>query len=211
MAEKLKRIEVEEKLKEIGVSIFTPRQFAGFLNVPLKRATNFISTNLGNSGSGLFLKLRNNFYILKDSRPSHYYIANKLHEPSYVSLETALSHYGIIPEVVYTTTSVTAKGSREYNTPIGSFSYQHIKKPVYTGYSLREVEGQKAFVADPEKALADYLYFVDLKKNSLNDRLELKNIDRTKLTQYAKLFKRKHMLFLVDQIYAEYRKPHKIY
>ena len=113
MADKLKRIQVEEKLKDLGIGIFTPMEFAGFFNVSLKRAANFISTNLGNSGSGLFLKLRNNFYIIKDSRPYHYFVANKLYEPSYVSLNTALSHYGIIPEVVYAVTSVTTKIPRE--------------------------------------------------------------------------------------------------
>lgn len=211
MAEKLKRIEVAEKLKDLGVLIFTPRQFAGFFGIPLKRATNFISTNLGNSGSGLFLKLRNNFYMLKDSRPSHYYVANKLYEPSYVSLETVLSHYGIIPEVVYAITSITTKGSREYVTPVGSFIYQRIKKQAYTGYSLMEIDGRRAFVAEPEKALADHLYFVDLKRKLLNDRLNLKNIKKFKLIAFVKLFKRPDMLKLVNHIYAEYRKPLKIY
>lgn len=211
MAEKLKRIQVEEKLKDLGVLVFTPRQFAGFFNIPFKRATNFISTNLSNSGSGLFLKLRNNFYLLKDSSPSHYYIANKLYEPSYVSLETALSHYGIIPEVAYAITSITTKGTREYNTPIGSFMYQRVKKQAYTGYGLKEIDGRKAFVAEPEKALADHLYFVDLKKKLLNDRLNLKNIKKSELIAFVKLFKRSGMMRLVEHIYAEYRKPRKIY
>jgi predicted transcriptional regulator of viral defense system len=208
MADKLKRIEVEEKLKSLGALVFTPLEFAGFFGVPPKRATNFISTNLKSS---LFIKLRNNFYMIKDSSPSHYFIANKLYEPSYVSLETALSHYGIIPEVVYAITSVTTKVSREYKTPLGMFSYQRIKKQVFTGYSLKEDDGQKVFLADPEKALTDYLYFVDLKKVSLSDRLELKNINKAKLAKYARLYKRRSMLKLIDQIYVEYRKPRKIY
>lgn len=211
MTEKLKRIEVEEKLKNMGALVFTPLEFAGFLRVPIKRAANFISTNLGNSGSGLFLKLRNGFYMVKDSHPSHYFVANKLYDPSYISLETALSHYGIIPEVVYTITSVTTRTPREYDTPIGTFSYQRIKKQAYTGYSLQKVIGGRSLLADPEKALADYLYFVDLKKKSLNDRLNLRDINRTKLTQYVGLFQRKNMLSLIDQIYVEYRKPRKIY
>ncbi|MFH1235329.1 MAG: hypothetical protein V1685_00120, partial [Parcubacteria group bacterium] len=164
-----------------------------------------------NTGSGLFLKLRNNFYMLKDSSPSHYFIANKLYEPSYVSLETALSHYGIIPEVVYATTSVTSKISREFTTPMGMYTYQRIKLPAFTGYGLQEVDGSKVFIADPEKALADYLYFVDLRKVSLNDRLELRNINKAALTQYVRLFKRKSMHSLIAKVYAEYRKPRKIY
>ena len=188
--------------------VFTPREFRLVFNVSEKSASMFI---LNNVKSGLFLKLRNKLYLLKDSRPSHYYIANKMYEPSYVSLETALSYYGIIPETVYAITSITPKKTREYTTPIGSFMYQRIKKKAYTGYGLKEIDGWKAFVAEPEKALADHLYFVDLKKKMLNDRLNLKNIDKSKLEAFVKLFDRPGILELVKHIYAEYRKPRKIY
>ncbi|HWW42000.1 hypothetical protein [Pedobacter sp.] len=208
MIKKLKRIQVEERLKSLGLEVFTPKEFKGVFGVPTQIASVFISNNID---SGLFVKLRNGFYMLKDSNPDLFFIANRLYEPSYISLETALSHYHIIPEVVYTITSVTSKIPREYKTPAGTFSYQRIKKEVYTGYSLQEIRGQKVFMADIEKALADYLYFVDLKKISLNDRLELKNLNKAKLTRYVRLFKRKGMLELIDRIYVEYRKPRKIY
>jgi predicted transcriptional regulator of viral defense system len=208
MAKKLQSIEVEERLKDLGFIVFTPREFRLVFDVSKKSASMFI---LNNVKKGLFLKLRNNLYLLKDSRPSHYFIANKLYEPSYVSLETALSRYGIIPETVYAITSITTKGTREYDTPIGSFMYQRVKKQAYTGYGLKEIDGRKAFIAEPEKALADHLYFVDLKKKLLNDRLNLKNINKSKLIAFIKLFDRPGMLGLVKCIYAEYRKPRKIY
>jgi len=208
MALKLKRIEVEEKLKDLGLEVFTPQEFKGVFNVSLKRAANFISSNLR---SGLFVKLRNNFYTIKDSHPDYFFIANKLYQPSYISLETALSYHKIIPEVVYGNTSITTKTSREFETPIGNFTYRHIKTEAFTGYELREVDRYKVLIAEPEKALADYLYFVDLKKISLNDRLKLRNIDRSKLIEYAKLFKRPGMLKLINQIYVDSRKPPKIY
>jgi len=208
MAKKLQSIEVAERLKDAGFIVFTPREFRLVFNVSEKSASMFI---LNNTKKGLFLKLRNNLYLLKDSRTPHYYIANKMYEPSYVSLETALSRYSIIPETVYAITSITTKSTREYNTPIGSFLYQRIKKQAYTGYSLKEIDGWKAFIAEPEKALADHLYFVDLKKKMLNDRLNLQNIDKSKLEAFAKLFNRPGMLTLIEHIYAEYRKPRKIY
>lgn len=208
MAEKLKRIKVEEKLKSLGILVFTPREFRGVFGVPQKTASSFITENLK---SGLFIKLRNNYYVLKDSNPSLCLIANKLYQPSYVSLQTALSHYGIIPEVVYATTSVTAKMSREFATPKGDFIYRRIKKMAFTGYGLRQIDRDNVFIAEPEKALADYLYFVDLKKVSLNDRLALANVNKKKLIRAAKLFKRPSLLKLVDHIYVEYRKPRKIY
>lgn len=208
MAEKLKRIEVEEKLKNLGLEVFTPQEFKGVFSVSMKTATNFISSNLN---SGLFVKIRNGFYTVKDSHPSRYFIANKLYEPSYISLQSALANYGIIPETVYATTSITTKASREFTTPRGEFIYQSIKRSAFTGYNLRQIDRDKVLIADPEKALADYLYFVDLKRVMLNDRLKLGNIKKPELIQFVKLFNRPRMVKLVEHIYAEHKKSRKIY
>lgn len=208
MAKRLQRIEVEERLKTLGLIVFTPREFQGVFDVLKKTASMFI---LNNVKSGLFVKLRNNFYTIKDSNSDYSFIANKLYQPSYVSLETALAHYKIIPEVVYGTSSITTKAPREFRTPIGNFTYQHIKTEAFTGYRLQEIDRYKALFAEPEKALADYLYFVDLKKLSLNDRLKLKSVNKPKLIEYAKLFKRPGILKLINQLYADSRKPRTIY
>ena len=178
MIQKLNRIKVEEKLKLSGLLVFSPREFKDFFNVSVNTASAFLKRNIK---SGLFLKLRNGFYMLKDSNPPLYLIANRLYQPSYISLEKALSYYGIIPETVYTVTSITTKSTREFATPRAAFSYQRIKKSAFTGYSPRKIEGTTVFMADPEKALADYLYFVDLKKISLNDRLNLGPVKKTRL------------------------------
>ncbi len=209
MVKKLKRIETEEKLKLLGLEVFTPREFRDIFHIPQAIGSVFISRNLGKGG--IFLKLRNGLYMIKDARPSQFFIANKLYEPSYVSLSSALSYYGIIPETVYACTSITAKIPREFTTPKGDFIYRRIKKIAFTGYGLRFIDGENVLIAEPEKALADYLYFVDLKRVSLNDRLDLKKIKKAELISYVKLFKRPGMLKLINDIYAEYKKPRKIY
>ncbi|TSC97420.1 MAG: hypothetical protein Greene101447_498 [Parcubacteria group bacterium Greene1014_47] len=208
MLKKLKRIEVEEKLKALGLEMFTPQEFRDIFGVSQNTASFFINSNLK---SGLFLKLRNRFYMVKDSFVSQAFIANKLYRPSYVSLQTALSFYGIIPEVVYGVTSVTTKTSREFSTPKGDFIYQRIKKSAFTGYGLRSVDRDNVLLAEPEKALADYLYFVDLKRISLNDRLQLRTVKKALLIESAKLFGRPSMFKLINHIYVEYKKPRKIY
>jgi len=207
MPKKLNRIKVEEKLKSMGLIVFTPREFEGVFGVPRATAAYYIASNLE---SGLFVKLRNNFYMLKDSHPSMYTIANKLYQPSYISLEMALSYYGFIPEVVYGMTSITTKPTREFVTPRGVFSYQRIKKVAFTGYRFAEVENTRALMAEPEKALADYLYFVDLKKISLNDRITIKTVRKSQLMRYVKLFQRPGMKKLVEKIYDQQRKPREI-
>lgn len=208
MVEKLNRIKVEEKLKSAGLLMFTPREFGGMFGVSPKTASMFISRNVK---SGLFIKLRANHYLLKDSSPSLHFIANRLYQPSYVSLESALSYYGMIPEVVYTITSLTTKPTREFVTPRGTFSYQRIKKAVFTGYHPMLIDGRRVLFAEPEKALADYLYFIDLKRTLPNERLSLKNVRKKKLMQLARLFKRSSLVRLIERVYAEQRKPRNIY
>ncbi len=208
MVKKLNRLQVEKKLKSLDLSIFTPREFKDVFGVTENTASLFLKRNLE---SGLFTKLRNGFYILTDSNPSPYLIANKIYQPSYVSLEKALSHYGVIPETVYTITSITTGPTREFETPRGVFSYQHIKKEAFTGYEPKNIGGTVVFFAEPEKALADYLYFVDLKKLSLNERICLKKIKKYKLQNFLRFFKRKSMFQLANQIYAQQRQSRKVH
>lgn len=91
------------------------------------------------------------------SIPGHFLIANHLHGPSYVSLETAMSYWGFIPERVYETSSITLKASKTYKTKIGKFTYRHISSPYYS-FGIQRVsltERQVALVASPEKAICD--------------------------------------------------------
>jgi hypothetical protein len=84
-------------------------------------------------------------------------IANHIYGPSYLSMETALSHYGLIPERVYTVTSMTTKASKEFNTSIGLYTYSYLPLPYYA-FGIKSVllqEKQQVLMASPEKALAD--------------------------------------------------------
>jgi len=90
-----------------------------------------------------------------------YALAQHVYGPSYISLESALSWHGWIPEAVYTLTSVSLRKSKEFNTPLGLFSYVHVPQVVfYTGVERLTDEDKNIFLmATPVKALADYVYF----------------------------------------------------
>lgn len=111
--------------------------------------------------SGELLALRRGLYVpgpeLDLPLPNNFLIANHLRGPSYVSLESALSYWGLIPERVYEISSVTTKTSKTYETAIGRFSYQHLMTPYYSFgiKSVRLTDVQTALVASPEKALCD--------------------------------------------------------
>jgi len=79
---------------------------------------------------GYLKKVINNFYVFanKDlSEAESNFIANKLIEPSYLSMEYALNYYSLIPEIVFLRTSVTSRKTKSFNTAIGNFSYQKVK------------------------------------------------------------------------------------
>ena len=112
-------------------------------------------------------KVRKSFYMFADLQVNDqilYTIANRIYEPSYISLEMALSLYGLIPEAVYGITSVSSQNTKTLKTPIGDFSYRHIRPELMFGYELHQYEGHSYQVAEMEKAVLDYLY--------LNARLE---------------------------------------
>jgi hypothetical protein len=88
-------------------------------------------------------------------------VANLLYGPSYVSMDYALSYYGIIPERVIEVTSMTTKRGKVYDLPVGRFSYTHSQPELYSiGIDRVENPDQTGFLmAAPEKALCDKLIF----------------------------------------------------
>jgi hypothetical protein len=89
--------------------------------------------------------------------PEPFLIANHLRGPSYVSLESALSYWNMIPERAYEISSVSIKTSKLYKTPVGRFSFQQLKIPYYS-YGIKSIEyspKQTMLVASAEKALCD--------------------------------------------------------
>ena len=79
--------------------------------------------------------------------------------PSYISLESSLAYHGWIPEAVYAVTSVSAKRSREVETPLGIFSYAHVpSNNFFAGVKRVKTANSVFLIATPWRALADYVY-----------------------------------------------------
>lgn len=112
-----------------------------------------------------------------------------IYQPSYLSLEYALSHYGIIPEMVFAKTCVTTKTTRKFSNSFGVFSYRHIQPKLFFGYTPVETPSGKYLLAEPEKALLDYLYFNRGKIRTEEDISELRiNMDELKKITDRKKF-----------------------
>ena len=114
--------------------------------------------------AGDIVNIRRGLYCLSDvlrkNQLNPYVIAQHIYGPSYISLQSALRWHGWIPEAVYSTTSVCYKQSRDFDTPLGNFSYSRVPQKVfYAGVDHQTDEGGNIFlIASPLKALADYVY-----------------------------------------------------
>jgi predicted transcriptional regulator of viral defense system len=197
MAKKLNPMLVQNELVKKNIFIFTPLEFQRLFSVSEKAATFFI---FDHTKRGLFSKLKNGLYALTSALPSELLIANKLYQPSYVSFEYALSYHHLIPETIYTITSATTKPTREFEALDKVFHYYKIKKEAFLGYEPRKIDNVTVLIAEPEKALIDYLYFVSLGKKRLSERLVTKNLSKKRILDYTKTFKREHLIALTKEI-----------
>ncbi len=123
--------------------------------------------------NGHLTPIRRDLYLinrLRKERVDPFEIAPIIYGPSYVSFESALSYHGWIPEAVRTITCASVKRSKEYQTPIGAFSYQHIPIEAFSfGVGQIEQNGSILFIGNPVKALADIIYARKRSWKDLND------------------------------------------
>jgi len=151
--------------------------------------------------NGKLVKLRQKKYLLPEkyrkNEPAAGYISNYLYGPSYVSLRTALSIYGMIPESVYIYEAVTTKKTASWNTSIGAFKYYSLKEKRFWGYTIypkiKDTNPQKNFMlAEPEKVFLDLFYLIKgewAEKRIREMRFQnLSNIKKEKLLEYSNMF-----------------------
>jgi hypothetical protein len=152
---------------------------------------------------GYLLKLKNGIYAFKKDyeKIKGEDVATALYQPSYLSMESALSAYGFIPEMVYSYVSVTAKTNRIFDNKFGHFIYRHVKSELFWGYREVKTDVGRYLIAEPEKALLDYLYLNLSKINTESDFQSLRfnadrfneTLNRDKFVQYLQAFKTKKL------------------
>ena len=140
-------------------------------------------------------RIRRRLYCLSDrythGRINPLELAQQIHGPSYISLETALSHHGWIPEAVQAVTSAAMGRSRTFNTPVGLFSFTRVPQRCFlSGVRRVAAEGGDAyFLAIPLKALADYVYAQRCDWHSATPVVESLRVEKETLAELnAELF-----------------------
>lgn len=192
---------IRNKILEKKIRIFSTREFGSLLLMSPRKSLYYLEKG---KEKGLFIQLKRGLYCLRTDPPTDQEIANQLYRPSYLSFEYALAYHNIIPEMVYTLTSATTKLTREFVVEDKTYSYTAIKISAYTGYEMKLTGDQPYAIAEPEKALADFLYLVSLGRRQVQDRLRLVTINTQKVKEYAKLFHRPSLLALVDSVMKQH-------
>ena len=143
--------------------------------------------------SGRLYQIRRGLYALappfQRNKPHPFVIANRLVPGSYITCQSALGYYGLIPEYVPMTTSVSSARPGHWETPLGTFQFRHIKAELLRGYRLTELSvGQRAFIATPEKALLDLIYLhPGAERLDYLGELRLQNLEHLNLDELQRL------------------------
>ena len=166
---------------------------------------------------GYIKPLAGGYYILADRAINEMYlftVANRIYEPSYVSLESALAYYEVIPESVFGVTSVSSRKTKEHISLWGVFSYRSIKPLYMIGYQVIGIRGEEKYkIASLEKAILDYLYlnsnihsvgdFEGLRWN--RDQL-LDRLDHSTFMKYLAIFEKRtlesRVKYLMEYLHA---------
>lgn len=137
--------------------------------------------------TGRIYQLRRGLYALappyQKVKPHPFLIANRLQRASYVSGQSALAFYSMIPDAIQATVSVTTGRPERLVTPLGIFEFRHIKPELLHGYQMVALgNDQQALVATPEKALLDLVYLQpDGASTPYLQGLRLQNLERLDL------------------------------
>lgn len=182
--------EFERKVKKRNIYLFNMEDVKHILGTT-KIATRFLIHRW--TKKGFIVRLKRGLYYFSDSRIPDLYLANKLYEPSYISLEFALSYHRIIPEAVYAVTSVTPRVTRTFNRSNRQFIYRRIKASAFTGYMPLRQHGFTFNIAEPEKAFVDLLYLRIVRHKKPISRFAKNKLNRKKVLRYADMFNNKKL------------------
>jgi predicted transcriptional regulator of viral defense system len=197
----MKWVDFNEKLLRLNLPVFTLREALRILSLGYDTGRMQISRWVR---MRYLIRLKNGLYALKGlldrGEISEYYIANRLYVPSYVSLESALNFYNLIPEIAFSVTSISSKPTRKFQVEQTSYLYRSVQPRYFTGYVIEKERGFSIRIAEKEKAVVDYLYFTIIEKTSPLERLTLKGLDQKKMHGYASLVKTDKLISLIKRL-----------
>jgi len=182
-------------LKEKNITYFSLSDFGRLFSI--KNQNTLYKKIQRLEKENLVKKLIKGKYLFLLSPENDYLTANFLCQPSYISLETALSFYAVITGFPHKITSLTIKKSRTFRISPKDFVYSHINRDLYWGYEKND----EFLIADKEKAFLDYLYFFSKGLRSFHaDEFDFSGLNFKKLHTYEKRFSSSKLSHLIKNI-----------
>ena len=171
---------------------------------------------------GILVQLRRGLYmtspLVSKITPEPFLIANHLYGPSYISLDSALFQWGLIPERVFEISSVTPRMSKKIMVQNVVYSYTHL--PIaYSPLGIQSIsltKTQTVLIASPEKALCDKVIttaginlrskqqaMAFLVEDLRIDKDQLRELNTTEMTSWLPVCpKRKSIQLLIETLSA---------
>lgn len=188
-----------DKLKNYDKAFFTISDLAKIFNAK-EEALKVALTRAVKSGK--ILRLRKNAYQLPDKIYDTRKVAGELYQPCYLSFESALNEYGILSQIPYVLTFATTNKAKKIALGNQRIEYRQVKKDLFFGYKLKN----GVFIALPEKALCDQLYFISRGLATLNFKeLGLSKIFLKKILFFAQKYPKATQLLIkkIEKILKE--------
>jgi predicted transcriptional regulator of viral defense system len=171
---------------------------------------------------GILVQLRRGLYLttplVSPITPEPFLIANHLYGPSYISMDSALCHWGLIPERVFEISSVTPKISKRFMAQNAVYSFTHLPIAYYPLgiQSISLTKTQTVLIASPEKALCDKVIttaginlrskqqaMAFLLEDLRIDKDQLRELNTTEMTSWLPVCpKRKSIQLLIETLSA---------
>lgn len=200
---------IDFKNKFYSIGIFSNNQvYSWYKNFDRNNFTRWIK-------KGLITRLRQGLYTFPEYKSKlnfNFYAANRMYRPSYISLHSALSFYGLIPEAVIQTTSVSTLKTASFENALGTFVYKTISAKLMYGYNSFKMDAERHYhIAEPEKTIIDILYLYPEYKSE-KDILELRfdedilaeAVKKDLLLEYSEKSENKSLLKRVKQLIKVY-------
>lgn len=178
-----------ETIRELNakeIPLFSLNELGGILNIANRQTLYKKISRL--EKKQILKKLTKGKYLYLLKKTNDFTLANFLYQPSYISLQSALSFYSIITGFAYQITSLTTRKSKNIVIDGKTFSYSALTPKLFWGYESRE----NFLIARPEKALLDYIYFAAKGLAKLDwEEIDITRLDKKILLTWARKFNSK--------------------
>lgn len=174
----MKLYEITQKVLKSKRVVYTTKQLSNLISCDQITTSVYISRLIKNNFAKKLIKGTISF------TDNDYLIASQLYEPSYISLDSALQFHNILSQVPNNITCVTTINSKYFKNL--NIYYHKINPNLFFGFKKYTMDNSYTFIADPEKALLDGLYYKIYTQKHINEFLP--NINKMVFKKYAKKY-----------------------